>query len=597
MEGFKIFLVEDDDSIRKLISDRIETKGIEVDSAPNGLEALQKISSDVDDYYLIISDINMPKMNGLALISQLKELGFRNKIAIMSSLDDVRVFKEAIRLGVDYFVDKPIQLQNLDGIIQKAKKSYEKKIELDYTMQLLSEYKDAVDKSTIVSKTDKTGKITFVNDKFCEISGFSPEELIGKPHSIIRHPDMPKSAFEDLWHTIKDKKEAWRGIVKNRTKEGGTYIVDATIVPILDRRGEVLEYIAIRHDVTELEQYRELLEDQLDTSIHSLQDKMNLLSEYEKAINISAPFSRFDTNGVITHTNSAFEHITGFNGADIVGKNFFEIFGNSETIFIIEGAVSKIKKTKQPWKGVVILNSKEKDSIYLNCSLVPIIGLDGKIVEIMGIYADITEVINLNKEIENTQKEIIFRVGMIGESRSKETGLHVKRVAEISAILAKDYGLDAREIDLLKNASPMHDIGKIAIPDSILNKPDRLSKEEYEIIKTHAEVGYELLKGSDRELLKTAATIAYEHHERWDGKGYPRGLAGEEINILGRITAIADVYDALATDRCYKKAWELEKILMLFREERGQQFDPSLVDIFLNRIDEIVALSSDLKDD
>jgi len=574
----------------------VRSRDIEVELASNGEEAYEILKDRIDEFYLIITDINMPKMDGLALVRLLKEQGYKNKVAIMSSLDDVLVFKNAIKCGVDYFIDKPITLQNLETIIEKAKRSFKRKNELDNTLQLLSQYKDAVDKSTIVSKTDKNGKITFVNDKFCEISGYSSDELVGKPHNVIRHPDMPKSAFEDLWRTIKDEKKAWKGIVKNRKKDGGAYIVDATIVPILSKKGEVLEYIAMRHDVTELEQYRELLEDQLDSSIHSLQDKMNLLAEYEKAINISAPFSRFDTKGLLTHVNSAFENVSGFYSDELIGKNFFDIFGDSGTMFIIEGAITKIKKTKQPWKGVIILKNKEQKSIYLNSSLVPILDLDKNIVEIMGIYGDITEVVNLNQEIEKTQREIIYRVGMIGESRSKETGEHVKRVAEISALLAKEYGLSRREIDLLVDASPMHDIGKIAIPDYILTKPERLTNEEFEVIKTHSQIGYELLKGSEKELLKTAAIIAYEHHEDWDGGGYPRGLKGEEISIVGRITAIADVYDALSSDRCYKKAWEMDKIVGFFQEQRGRKFEPKLVDIFLNNLDEIRAINERFKD-
>ena len=146
-------------------------------------------------------------------------------------------------------------------------------------------------------------------------------------------------------------------------------------------------------------------------------------------------------------------------------------------------------------------------------------------------------------------------MGAIGESRSKETGNHVKRVAEYSYLLAKLSGLNEDESELLKQASPMHDIGKVAIPDSILHKTDKLTKLELEIMKTHALKGYELLKGSDRPLLKMAAIIALEHHEKWNGEGYPTGLKEEEISIYGRITAICDVFDALGSDRCYKKAW------------------------------------------
>ena len=206
------------------------------------------------------------------------------------------------------------------------------------------------------------------------------------------------------------------------------------------------------------------------------------------------------------------------------------------------------------------------------------------------------EITNLNHEIENTQKEVVFTMGSIGESRSKETGNHVKRVAEYSQLLAMYYGLDDKEAEMLKQASPMHDIGKVAIPDAVLNKPGRFDEAERKIMDTHAALGYEMLKHSNRALLKTAAIVAYEHHEKWDGTGYPRGLSGENIHIYGRITALADVFDALGSDRCYKKAWDDEKIFNLFKEERAKHFDPKLIDIFFEHLDEFLKIRDSLKD-
>ncbi|MBI3873442.1 MAG: HD domain-containing protein [Arcobacter sp.] len=205
----------------------------------------------------------------------------------------------------------------------------------------------------------------------------------------------------------------------------------------------------------------------------------------------------------------------------------------------------------------------------------------------------------LNIEITDTQKEVVFTMGAIGESRSKETGNHVKRVAEYSKILALAYGIEEEDAELLKMASPMHDIGKVGIPDNILKKPAKLTFEEFEIMKTHSIIGYEMLKYSKRPILKTASIVAYEHHERWDGKGYPLGIFGDNIHIYGRITAIADVFDALGSKRIYKDAWEDEKIFELFREEKGKQFDPKLVDLFFlnfSKFDEIRKKLVDIQD-
>jgi len=198
--------------------------------------------------------------------------------------------------------------------------------------------------------------------------------------------------------------------------------------------------------------------------------------------------------------------------------------------------------------------------------------------------------------LEDTQKEVVLAMGTIGELRSKETGNHVKRVALYSYMLARKYGLSAKESALLKQASPMHDIGKVGIADAILNAPRKLTIEEFEVMKTHASLGYDMLKSSNKPILQAAAIVANEHHEKYDGSGYPNRTVGEEIHIYGRITAVADVFDALGSERVYKKAWELEKILELFKDESGKHFDPKLVELFLNNLDTFLKIRDRFKD-
>ncbi len=188
----------------------------------------------------------------------------------------------------------------------------------------------------------------------------------------------------------------------------------------------------------------------------------------------------------------------------------------------------------------------------------------------------------LREELESTQREIIYTLAEAAEMRSNEMGNHVKRVSEYCRLIGELIGLSDKDKELIKVASPLHDLGKIAIPDSILLKPGRLTDEERILMNTHAELGYSMLKHSNRKAFKAAATIALQHHEKWDGTGYPHGLAGENIHIFGRISAVADVYDALANARCYKPAWETERVVALFKEERGKHFDPQIVDAFLN---------------
>lgn len=202
----------------------------------------------------------------------------------------------------------------------------------------------------------------------------------------------------------------------------------------------------------------------------------------------------------------------------------------------------------------------------------------------------------LHSELVETQREIIFKIGEVSESRSRETGQHVKRVAKYSRALAKLGGLPEEEAQMLELASPMHDIGKVAIPDHILKKPGKLTAKEYTVMQTHTTEGYNIFKSSTRRIFKAAAVIAYEHHEKWDGTGYPRGLKGEEIHLYARITAIADVFDALGSDRVYKQAWPLHQIIQFIDEERGRHFDPNLVNLFLGNLDVFTTIRKQYED-
>ena len=329
-------------------------------------------------------------------------------------------------------------------VIKKTALINEQKTELEALLKIY-------DKNVIFSKTDLRGIITHASEAFCKISGYSKDELIGKPHNIVRHPDMPKDIFEQMWKQI-PKEEIVTCEIKNLRKDKTFYWVLASVGPEYDKNGNHIGYFAIRKDIT------------------------------------------------------------------------------------------------------------------------------------------------ANKELEEVQKDIIFTMGTIAEFRSKETGEHIKRVAKYSKILALAYGLDEIEASMIELASPMHDIGKIAIPDSILNKPAKLTPEEFEIMKTHASKGYEILNISSRPLLQMAGIIAYSHHEKYDGTGYPQGLKGEDIPLYGRITAIADVFDALSQNRAYKKAWLLDEILEYIKKEEGTYFDPILVDLFFKNLDKILEIKKEYKD-
>ncbi|WP_372872709.1 DUF3369 domain-containing protein [Shewanella sp.] len=223
--------------------------------------------------------------------------------------------------------------------------------------------------------------------------------------------------------------------------------------------------------------------------------------------------------------------------------------------------------------------------------------LDKQLIDIFAINVGVAfENLLLNKELEDTQSELILRLGDVVESRSKEAANHVKRMAAYCYDLALLAGLSDYEADLLKRAAPMHDIGKIAIPDAVLLKPAKLDNEEWQIMRQHPVIGHQILANSERPILNAAATISLQHHEKFDGSGYPAGLAGDAIHVYSRIVAIADVFDALSHSRCYKEAWPLDQVLEEMNRCSGTHFDPTLLALFIEHIDTFVAIKECWKD-
>lgn len=200
----------------------------------------------------------------------------------------------------------------------------------------------------------------------------------------------------------------------------------------------------------------------------------------------------------------------------------------------------------------------------------------------------------LQQEVEKATKSLVDRehetlqiLGKTAEYKDPETASHVARVAKYSKLLAREYGLSQKEQDIIFYAAPFHDLGKVGIEDKILLKPGKLDEDEFKIMKTHAQIGYEILKDSKSEYLQAGAVIALTHHEKWNGSGYPNALTSENIHIFGRIVSIADVFDALTSFRPYKKAWSFEEALKYLNDKSGKDFDPKMVEIFKNKIDEV----------
>lgn len=223
--------------------------------------------------------------------------------------------------------------------------------------------------------------------------------------------------------------------------------------------------------------------------------------------------------------------------------------------------------------------------------------LDYKLIEVFCTNVSIAyENLQLNQELSDSQLEMICLLAGAAETRTQETAAHVRRVGLLAELLAVAAGLDADFAEAIRHAAPLHDVGKIGIPDAILNKPGAHDTEEARIMRTHAEIGWRMLSDSRRQLLRLAAEIARSHHENWDGSGYPDGLAGEAIPVSGRITMLADVFDALGSRRCYKEPWEEARIRAYIESERGRKFDPRLVELLFENWERALAIRAAIPD-
>ncbi len=206
------------------------------------------------------------------------------------------------------------------------------------------------------------------------------------------------------------------------------------------------------------------------------------------------------------------------------------------------------------------------------------------------------EVKKATAAVHSREHELLFRMSRAAEFRDPETGAHIQRMAHYSCLIASQLGFSGDDQNLILQAAPMHDVGKIGIPDYILLKPAALTPEEFSVMKTHSALGFELLKGSESSILQAAASIAIAHHEKYDGSGYPYGVSGESIPIFGRIVAIADVFDALTSERPYKRAWPVESAKSYLSESAGLHFDPACVEAFLSCWDEVLDVHARYQD-
>lgn len=300
--------------------------------------------------------------------------------------------------------------------------------------------------------------------------------------------------------------------------------------------------------------------------------------------------------------NDVAHEVVGLEPGQMIGRTAADILP-AETERLVAETDRRVLEDGESFEAEETLEIRGRKRTVLAVKF-PFVDDLGRIAGIYGISTDITDKKQAEllreelaqaqeraiEELTASRQETVERLAKALEMHDGETGRHVNRMASIAAFLAGQVGLDRDRVLLLRTAAPMHDVGKVATPDGVLQKAGQLTPEEREEMERHTTVGYEILADSESELLQLAATIALTHHERWDGAGYPRGVAGEDIPVEGRITAVADVFDALLSDRCYRSALSIDDAVEVMKEGRGTHFDPRIVDALLDNLDEALSL-------
>ncbi len=603
---WKILIADDEEDVHILTKTVLKNfiykdKSLEFISAYNSEQTLDILKNN-DDIVLVLLDVIMESDDaGLQVVKKIRETLNNQYIQIVLRTGQSGLVPETevvMNYAINDYKEKTeLTSKKLITTIVTALRSYENiralndsKIQIELLNSDLHKLIDSLDKNVLACKVDEKGKLIYVSSAFCKVFGYTKEELIGSSKSMIIHPEFDKDVLADLQSAYKDKK-AWRGEVMYQTKSGKTLWASVKrSFEGVDVDNHSLNFTSVLFDITNQKE------------IENLNYELNrLLSSFDEYVIAS----RADRDGNILYVSKAFSDISGYRKDELIGKKHNVVKDRFNNQKIYEDLWETISSNKV-WIGDIKNRKKNGEEYWLKTIISPEYNLYGEFLHYTAISQNITaqkdveransEIELLNEEIIDTQKEVVFRLGAIAEARSKETGMHVKRVAEYSKLLALYYGLSNNEAEIVKMASPMHDIGKVAIPDNILNKPGKFTPEEFEIMKTHSQIGYEMLKSSNKTILKAAAIIAHQHQEKYNGTGYPQGLSGEDIHIYGRITAVADVFDALGSDRVYKKAWDDEKIFKLFEEEKGKHFDPILVNIFFKNLDKFLEIRDSLKD-
>jgi putative two-component system response regulator len=435
---------------------------------------------------------------------------------------------------------------------------------LPLSLPCASETLDAV--GALVVVVDREGRIVAFNRACSEFTGYRAEEVLGRSVFEILLPADEAPEVRGWIAAAQPENFPTQRELRWVDKDGAERPIAWTTHPLLDADGRIVQFVSTGIDVS--------------SQRTAERDAERWRSRTESFLNHAPALAYWkDLDGRFVFVNRRHEQLTGLPREQTIGRLVEEVFAPADAAeFRAED--ERVARTGRPASSEATVVHGDEDHHYFTVKF-PLHGPDGTVEGVGGISTDITERVLVEKELERSYHETLRRLARAVEFRDNDTGEHIERMSSFCELIARGLSLGEQQCALIRAASTLHDAGKIAIPDEILLKPGSLTDRERAIMQTHAATGHQLLTGSASPLLQLAASIALTHHERYDGTGYPRRLAGHDIPIEGRIAAVADVFDALTSDRVYRPALPIDEAIELMDAERGRHFDPIILDTFL----------------
>jgi PAS domain S-box-containing protein/putative nucleotidyltransferase with HDIG domain len=579
-------LVVDDDPAQRLafraMLAPLHHAVVEADSGRAALEAVQR-----QTFAVILMDVRMPILDGYATAKRIREQT-RPRVtpvifATAFGLDEAETATAYASGAVD-FIFTPILAEVLRAKVSAFVELYIQSQELQASVESITALNAALRDSELRARAlvenvtdgivtaDEQGRIESLNRSALALFGYPAEEVLGQPLELVLARVHPAGAS---WARLAAEDGAAQTVeTVGRRKDGSSFPVEMDVSQM--QIGErVLTIECIRDISARVERAKR--EERRVQAMH--RDAQRDRVAFDEAPIGSVITSR---DGRVERVNEAICTMTGYASDELVGTQFSEHVHPGDRGLVAATVAALTTNGADTERGERRLLHRSGRILEVRVAVTAIRDDSQEVAQLFAQIEDVTEARRTSRELEQAQFEMLARLAAAAEYHDDSTGEHTRRVGNLSVAIARRLGLPDSDVELIRLAAPLHDLGKIAIPDAVLRKPGRLTAAEFEQMKTHTTVGAEMLAGNPFALLEMAEQIALTHHEKWDGSGYPAGLGGDEIPVAGRIVAVADVFDALTHVRPYKAAWTAAEAIAEMRSQRGRHFDPEILDAFLS---------------